>query len=148
MVPTDAIIVDQIEKLFPPAQSGWRAFLAPFARPIHPALEGVSFRVRDGESLALVGANGAGKSTLLRVLTTLLLPTRGIANVAGWDVVRDAARVRRALGFHSGAEAGFYARLTALQNLKFFASLRDLDPHLRGAAGLRGLAVPAETAGR
>jgi ABC-2 type transport system ATP-binding protein len=127
-VATDAIFVQEIEKLFPLVRSGWRAFLAPFSRPIRPALSGVSFRVAAGESLAIVGANGAGKSTLLRILTTLLLPTKGVAAVAGWDVVREPARVRHSLGFHSGAEVGFYGRLTALQNLKFFASLRGLAP--------------------
>jgi ABC-2 type transport system ATP-binding protein len=127
-VATDAIIVEEIEKLFPLVQSGWRAFLAPFSRPTRPALLGLSFRVAAGESLAIVGANGAGKSTLLRILTTLLLPTRGSATVAGCDVKREPARARRALGFHSGADAGFYGRLTAFQNLRFFARLRSIDP--------------------
>jgi len=126
-VATHAIFIQDIEKLFPLVQAGWKSFLAPFSRPIRPALSGVSFRVSAGESLAIVGANGAGKSTLLRILTTLLLPTRGIAEVSGYDVVREPARVRRALGFHSGAEVGFYGRLTALQNLRFFTRLRGLD---------------------
>jgi ABC-type multidrug transport system ATPase subunit len=127
-VTSSAIYVDSIEKLFPPAQTGWRAFTSPFARPTHRALAPISFRVAPGESLAIVGANGAGKSTLLRILTTLLLPTTGRAEVAGWDVVRQPESVRHALGFHSGAEPGFYARLTVLQNLQFFAELRDLTP--------------------
>lgn len=125
-MPTDAIFVNEIEKLFPVVRSGLGAYLAPFSRPIRPALSGVSFHVGAGESVAIVGANGAGKSTLLRILTTLLLPSRGRAAVTGCDVVREPARVRRALGFHSGAEAGFYARLTGLQNLRFFASLRRI----------------------
>jgi ABC-type multidrug transport system ATPase subunit len=126
-VTSSAIDVDSIEKLFPPAQSGWRAFTSPFARPTHRALAPISFQVAPGESLAIVGANGAGKSTLLRILTTLLLPSSGRAEVAGWDVVHRPESVRHALGFHSGAEPGFYARLTALQNLQFFAQLRDLS---------------------
>lgn len=125
---SNAIRVELIEKLFPPAQSGWRAFLAPFARPTHRALAPITFQVAPGEALAVVGANGAGKSTLLRILTTLLLPTSGHAEVDGWDVVHQPDSVRHALGFHSGAEPGFYARLTALQNLQFFAQLRDLSP--------------------
>jgi ABC-2 type transport system ATP-binding protein len=124
---TDAILVHEIEKLFPVVRSGLGAYLAPFSRPIRPALSGVSFHVAAGESLAIVGANGAGKSTLLRILTTLLLPTKGNATVHGHDVVREPARVRRALGFHSGAEVGFYARLTGLQNLRFFARLRRMS---------------------
>ena len=126
MSSTDAILVHEIEKLFPVVRSGLGAYLAPFSRAIRPALSGVSFRVAAGESLAIVGANGAGKSTLLRILTTLLLPTKGHASVNGRDVVREPARVRHALGFHSGAEVGFYPRLTGLQNLRFFSSLRRL----------------------
>jgi len=125
-VSTDAILVQEIEKLFPVVSSGLGVYLAPFSRPSRPALSGVSFRVAAGESLAIVGANGAGKSTLLRILTTLLLPTKGNASVNGWDVVRDPVHVRRSLGFHSGAEVGFYARLTGLQNLRFFARLRRM----------------------
>jgi sodium transport system ATP-binding protein len=127
-VASAAIQVELIEKLFPPAQTGWRAFLSPFVRHTHRALAPISFHVAPGESLAIVGANGAGKSTLLRILTTLLLPTSGRAEVAGFDVIRQPETVRHSLGFHSGAEPGFYARLTALQNLEFFAQLRDLSP--------------------
>jgi ABC-type multidrug transport system ATPase subunit len=127
-VATDAIFVQDIEKLFPVVQSGWKSFLAPFTRPIRPALRGVSFRVAAGEAVAIVGANGAGKSTLLRILTTLLLPSNGSASVGGCDVVCEPKRVRHTLGFHSGAEVGFYNRLTALQNLRFFARLRGMDP--------------------
>jgi ABC-2 type transport system ATP-binding protein len=120
-----AIRVENLEKLFPPAYTGWRAFLSPFAPPTHRALAPISFQVARGESLAIVGANGAGKSTLLRILTTLLLPTAGRAEIEGCDVVRQPSDARHAVGFHSGAEPGFYARLTARQNLQFFAQLRD-----------------------
>ena len=83
---TEALRVEELEKFFPPAVSGWRALLHPLAKLTSPALRGVSFSVQAGEVLALVGANGAGKSTLLRILTTLLLPTRGRAWVGGADV--------------------------------------------------------------
>ncbi len=123
----NAILVEGIEKLFPPALAGWRAFFSPFARPTFRALAPISFHVAPGESFAIVGANGAGKSTLLRILTTLLLPTKGRAIIASCDVARDPAGVRRVLGFHSGTDVGFYTRLTACQNLRFFATLRDLS---------------------
>ena len=55
-----------------------------------------------GEVLAMVGANGAGKSTLLRILTTLLIPTRGRAQVGGFYVARDPAKVRLQIGYHTG----------------------------------------------
>ncbi len=122
----EALRVENLEKFFPPARSGWRAFLHPIAKQTCPALRGISFAVQQGEAVALVGANGAGKSTLLRILTTLLLPTRGKAFVGGADVEREPARVLRQLGFHSGSDASFYARLTGLENLKLFAALNNL----------------------
>jgi ABC-type multidrug transport system ATPase subunit len=126
-VPETAIHVQQLEKLFPPARSGWRAFLQPFERPTALALAGISFDVREGEAVALLGANGAGKSTLLKILATLLLPTKGSASVAGYDTTKDSRAVRRQLGYHAGTDHGFYPRLTARQNLLFFGRLNQLS---------------------
>jgi ABC-type multidrug transport system ATPase subunit len=77
--------------------------------------------------LALVGANGAGKSTLMRILTTLLIPTRGRAWVGGFDVAQAPAKVRLQIGYHTGADACFYSRLTARENLMLFAGLNNLS---------------------
>ena len=121
-----AVVVDCLCKFFPPARSGWRAFLQPFESPTLPALEGISFQVRDGETVALLGENGAGKSTLLRILSTLLLPTSGHASVAGHDAVHSPRAVRRQLGYHAGSDQGFYARLTGRENLFFFGRLNQL----------------------
>jgi ABC-type multidrug transport system ATPase subunit len=126
-VPEAAIAVASLEKLFPPARSGWRAFLQPFEKPSVVALAGISFEVRPGEALALLGANGAGKSTLLKILATLLLPTHGHAQIAGHDAVLDPRAVRRQIGYHAGSDLGFYARLTARQNLRFFGRLNHLS---------------------
>lgn len=122
----EALAVENLKKYFPPTFSGWRALLQPLARPTECALAGVTFTVAPGEVLALIGANGAGKSTLLRILATLYLPTSGRAEVAGYDVAREPARVRKQLGFHTGSDAAFYARLTARENLEFFATLNNL----------------------
>jgi ABC-2 type transport system ATP-binding protein len=62
------------------------------------ALSDVSFDIRKGEIFGLLGPNGGGKSTLFRILSTMMVPTEGRAAVAGHDVVRDAATVRRKIG--------------------------------------------------
>jgi len=90
-------------------------------------LRGLSLEVKQGEAVALLGANGAGKTTLLRIVATLLLPTRGTAQIAGHDVQREPAAVRRQLGYHAGSDLGFYARLTSRQNLRFFGRLNHLS---------------------
>ncbi|HEX7083584.1 MAG TPA: ATP-binding cassette domain-containing protein [Gaiellaceae bacterium] len=63
------------------------------------ALDGVSFRVRDGEIFGLLGPNGAGKSTTVRVLVTLTRPDSGTASVAGHDVTHEPNAVRRTIGY-------------------------------------------------
>lgn len=142
MVTGEALRIEEVEKFFPPAMSGWKGFvhLAPLTIP---ALRGISFTAAPGESIALVGANGAGKSTLLRILTTLLLPSRGRAWVGGSDVLREPARVRRQIGFHSGSDASFYARLSGRENLELFACLNNIS---RQEAG-KGISELAEWLG-
>lgn len=133
MVPQPAIILDSLQKSFPPARSGWRSFLQPFEKPTAVALAGISLEIQEGEAVALLGANGAGKSTLLRILATLLLPTDGSASVAGFDTVRESRAVRRMLGYHAGTDLGFYPRLTGRENLRFFGRLNHLsDSQVRG----------------
>jgi len=126
-VPDFAVSIESLNKLFPPIRTGWRSFLQPFEPASFPALQDVSFSVREGESVALLGANGAGKSTLLRILSTLLLPTSGQAAVAGYDTVQSAHDVRHTLGFHAGSDLGFYGRLTGRENLRFFGRLNHLS---------------------
>ena len=126
MVERPALLVENLEKYFPPAVTGWRALLHFLPRLTVSALRGVSFEVKRGEVLALVGANGAGKSTLLRILTTLLIPNEGRAEVWGFDVTREPAKARLHLGYHTGADDCFYARLSARENLLLFATLNNL----------------------
>jgi ABC-type multidrug transport system ATPase subunit len=127
LVKNFALSLENVEKYFPATASGWRAFVQPVSRLTIPALRGISFEVKSGEVLAMVGANGAGKSTLLRILTTLLIPTRGRAQVCGFDVARDPAKVRLQIGYHTGGDACFYSRLTARENLLLFAGLNNLS---------------------
>jgi ABC-2 type transport system ATP-binding protein len=127
-MPAQAISVTALEKYFPPALTGWRALMQPIARPTEKALAGVSFTVDLGEAVALMGANGAGKSTLLRILATLIVPTRGHAALGGFDVEREPAEARRQFGYHTGGDEGFYGRLSARENLAFFAAMNNLSP--------------------
>ena len=138
-----AIVVENLEKYFPPALSGWRALLQPVAKATQCALAGVSFQVERGEAIAIVGQNGAGKSTLLRILATLIVPTRGRAMLGGFDTEREGAGARSQLGYHTGGDEGFYARLTGRQNLAFFAAMNNLT----GAAAQERIATVAEWMG-
>jgi sodium transport system ATP-binding protein len=90
------------------------------------AVDGVSFSVRPGEIFGLLGPNGAGKTTVLRILSTVLEPTGGIATVAGYDVVRDAAEVRRHIGFVSNNTA-IYDRMTAWEMVEYFGRLHGMS---------------------
>jgi ABC-2 type transport system ATP-binding protein len=107
-------------------------------------LHGVSLAVAPGERVALLGPNGSGKSTLLAVLSTLRAPRRGTARVAGRDVVREAAAVRRAVGIVFQGPS-HDPHLTVEENLDLFARLhrvpaRDRQQRLEQALAGSGLA--------
>jgi len=86
------------------------------------ALAGVDLAVRTGTVLGLLGPNGAGKTTTVRVLATLLQPDAGHATVGGWDVVRDAHRVRQLIGL-TGQYASVDEALTGAENLLLIGRL-------------------------
>src|SRR5205814_6707001 len=101
------------------------------------------FAVEGGELFGLLGPNGAGKTTTIKMLITLLIPTSGQARVLGLDVVRNAQEVRKRVGYVFGGDRGLYERLSALDNLRYFAELygvrgrRRIDEVLE-LVGLRG----------
>jgi ABC-2 type transport system ATP-binding protein len=98
-------------------------------RPLEvEAVRGVSFEVAEGELFGLLGPNGAGKTTTIKMLITLLLPTSGSARVLGYDVVADARKVRERIGYVFGGERGLYERLSALDNMRYFAELYGVPP--------------------
>ncbi len=91
------------------------------------AVAGVSFRASPGQVYGLLGPNGAGKTTTLRILSTLLKPTGGTATVNGYDVVDQAAEVRREIGFMSAGTA-VYDRMTGWEMVEYFGRLHGI-PH-------------------
>jgi ABC-2 type transport system ATP-binding protein len=92
------------------------------------AVRGVSFEIAEGELFGLLGPNGAGKTTTIKMLITLLIPTSGEARVLGHDVVKDARWVRERIGYVFGGDRGLYERLSALDNLRYFAELYGVEP--------------------
>lgn len=90
------------------------------------AVDGISFAVAPGTIFGFLGANGAGKSTTIRMLCGLLLPTSGRALVAGFDVSREAFRVKRVIGYMS-QKFSLYLDLTVAENLEFFGRVYGLD---------------------
>jgi ABC-2 type transport system ATP-binding protein len=92
------------------------------------AVKDISFTVERGELFGLLGPNGAGKTTTVKMLTTLLLPTSGTAKILNLDVIDQTAEVRKHIGFAFSGSRGLYNRLTAVQNLKYFAELYAMDP--------------------
>jgi ABC-2 type transport system ATP-binding protein len=85
------------------------------------ALAGVDVRIETGEIFGLLGPNGAGKTTFIKILTTLLYPTSGDAQVAGHDVVKEAVEVRRRIALVSGGETAGYGILTVRECLWMFS---------------------------
>jgi sodium transport system ATP-binding protein len=115
------IQVEQLSKSFYDYRKGWT-----------PAVDGVSFECHPGAIYGLLGPNGAGKTTTLRMLSTVLKPTGGRANVAGHDVVLEPEKVRARIGYMS-ASTGIYDRMTAWELVEYFGRLYGLEP-----APLRG----------
>lgn len=101
-----AIQVENISKAYGPVQ----------------ALDQVSFSVNQGELFGLIGPDGSGKSSLFRILTTLLLPDKGVANVSGRDAVKDHKKIRLNVGYMPG-KFSLYMDLTVEENLSFFATI-------------------------
>jgi ABC-2 type transport system ATP-binding protein len=87
------------------------------------ALKGVSFEVPKGQLFGLLGPNGAGKTTTIKILATLLLPTGGAARVLGLDPARQHRELRRRIGYVFGGDKGLYERISALENLRYFADV-------------------------
>jgi ABC-2 type transport system ATP-binding protein len=99
-----------------------------FGRRRRAALNGVSLTIERGECVAILGQNGSGKSTLVRLLSTLLLPDGGEARIFGYDVFREARKVRRLVNRVS-VEASFFKKMSAAENLAYAARFYGMGPH-------------------
>ncbi len=94
------------------------------------AVDGIDFSVIKGEIFGFLGPNGAGKSTTIKILSTLLKPTAGTAELAGYDVLKQPTRVRQSIGMVF-QDPSLDNRLTAEENLKFHAMLYNVPGELR-----------------
>ncbi|MGA7291832.1 MAG: ABC transporter ATP-binding protein [Terriglobales bacterium] len=91
------------------------------------ALKDVSFSAAQAEVVALLGPNGSGKTTALKLISTMLLPDAGSVRVDGFDTRDDAGKVRRQVGIAVAGERSFFPRLSARENLDFFAALDEVS---------------------
>jgi ABC-2 type transport system ATP-binding protein len=110
-----AVEVHELRKEFRRSDSKRRS-----PRRMRVALDGVTFVMERGETVAVLGQNGSGKSTLVRLLSTLLLPDGGEARILGHDVVADGRAVRRLVNRVS-VEASFFKKMSAAENLGYAA---------------------------
>jgi ABC-2 type transport system ATP-binding protein len=116
----EAVAVRDLEKVFT-RRKGL------IGRRRRAALTGVSFSMARGECVAILGQNGSGKSTLVRLLSTLLLPDGGEAQIFGHDVFTDARTVRRLVNRVS-VEASFFKKMSAAENLAYAARFYGMGP--------------------
>ena len=100
------------------------------------AVNALTISVEAGEMFGLLGPNGAGKTTVIKMLTTLLRPTSGGACLAGFNIIRQAASVRRVIGYVPQA-LSVDGSLTGYENLLIFAKLYDI-PHTQRETRIRG----------
>jgi ABC-2 type transport system ATP-binding protein len=119
-----AVVVDDLRKEF--LRNDGRQRLRRRRKRV-AALDGVTFDVRRGETVAILGQNGSGKSTLIRLLSTLLLHDGGSARIFGHDVFTETRAVRRLINRVS-VEASFFKKMSAVENLSYAARFYGMRP--------------------
>jgi ABC-2 type transport system ATP-binding protein len=121
----DRVVFESVRKVFRhrPALFNW---LGRERSGETVALKDLSFAAGPGEVLVLLGPNGSGKTTALKLVSTTLLPDAGSVHVSTFDTQRDGGRVRQQVGIAIATERSFFPRLSARENLEFFAALDDV----------------------
>jgi ABC-2 type transport system ATP-binding protein len=99
-------------------------------RKIIKALDGVDLKVEEGETFGLLGPNGSGKTTLVKILCTLLFPTSGEAYISGYDVVKEAEKIRGIINMVAGEESSGYGILTIRENIWLFSQLYGIPTNI------------------
>jgi len=120
-----AITTNHLSKTFKTRQGFWKR-----TTRVTEAVRDVTFEVERGELFGLLGPNGAGKTTTVKMLATLLIPTGGTISIFGQDITQRTNEIRKLIGFTFGGARGLYGRLTANENLRYFAELYAMPPEV------------------
>ncbi len=129
-VPMDAVAFESVSKTFR-HRPAWFNFMGRERGGQTDALQDVTLSVPAGSVLVLLGPNGSGKTTALKLIATVLLPDSGRVLVHGFDTLRESGEVRKRVGFAVASERSFFPRLSARENLDFFATLDDVPRKAR-----------------
>jgi ABC-2 type transport system ATP-binding protein len=121
-----AIVAEHLNKIFQVTKGTFRRSKSQVV-----AVKDISFEVDYGELFGLLGPNGAGKTTTIKLLTTMLIPTSGNATVLGYNIKKDVTKIRQKIGIVLGGERGLYTRVSAVDNLRYFADLYGVPTSVR-----------------
>lgn len=125
-----SVEINGLRKTFRTRKRAGKAFWKPYRSENLEAIAGVDLSIPPGEFFGLLGPNGAGKTTTIRMLCTLLEPTAGEVRVNGFDVCKEADQVRASIGVLLHGERSTYWKLTAKENLEYFAALYHIPPRV------------------
>ena len=114
----NVIEVHEVQRQYITKKGKWKK-----TKTVVEAVKGISFNVKKGEIFGLIGPNGAGKTTTIKMLTTMLIPSSGSINVLGLNVQEQYKELRSRINFILGGERNLYWRLSAYDNLAYFADL-------------------------
>ncbi len=122
-----AVHIEGLTKRFPVRRTWYETLTHPFHSAFSTAVDNVAFDIFAGELFGLLGPNGAGKTTIFKMLTASTTPNSGTATVLGSDLVSAPTDVRRLVSCVYASERNLYWRLSALENLRLWASLNNMD---------------------